>query len=207
MSVTQRIKKVRKKLSLTQKEFAVALSIPHTSISRYELGSVKPSFDILSKIGQQYKINLNWLLTGDGTMFNTPIDLDPEKANVNVMGQISAGVPVPIDNDDVLYSISIDKALLPKGKTVCFEVNGASMEPRIYDKDLVFIELDPTWEYKENKICAIRVDGEVTLKKLLYKNKIIILMPINDEFEPIVIEDQFTDITMVGAMVLHISKY
>lgn len=54
---------------MTQAEFAKPLEIPCTAISKYETGQINPSAEVLSKIGKIYKVNLNWLLTGDGDIF------------------------------------------------------------------------------------------------------------------------------------------
>jgi len=69
MSVKERVKSIRKKLHLTLKEFAFNINVPLTTISKYEKGSVKPSFDVLANIGKVYNVNLNWLLNGKGEMF------------------------------------------------------------------------------------------------------------------------------------------
>ncbi len=64
----ERMRNIREVLGLTQKEFAARLEIPYTTISKYEHGNIKPSSDILSKIGRSYNVNLHWLLTGEGEM-------------------------------------------------------------------------------------------------------------------------------------------
>ncbi len=79
MLVNERIKKVRKSLKLTLKEFSSRVKVPLTTVSKYEKGIVKPSFDVLANIGKVYKVNLNWLLTGKGEIFLTP--KPPESAS------------------------------------------------------------------------------------------------------------------------------
>ncbi len=64
----ERLKEVRKYLKLSQKEMAEELGVPVTAISKYEIGRVKPASDMLIKINHKFKINLNWLLTGEGEM-------------------------------------------------------------------------------------------------------------------------------------------
>lgn len=65
----ERFKTLRKKLGLRQQDMANSLSVPSTTISKYELGLVKPSSELLAKIGMIYDVNLNWLLTGEGPIF------------------------------------------------------------------------------------------------------------------------------------------
>jgi len=68
--IGDRIKELRQKLNnLTQADFAKPIGIPLTAISKYETGQINPSFEVLSKIGRIYEVNLNWLIMGDGEIF------------------------------------------------------------------------------------------------------------------------------------------
>lgn len=66
-AVSERIKMVRKHYDLTQSKFADGLKIKQSSISAIE-GGGNPDIETLINIGIVYKINLNWLLTGNGNM-------------------------------------------------------------------------------------------------------------------------------------------
>lgn len=65
--VSERIKLVRKHYDLTQAKFAEGLKIKQSSISAIE-GGGNPDIETLINIGIVYKIDLNWLLTGSGSM-------------------------------------------------------------------------------------------------------------------------------------------
>ena len=68
LKIGERIKLVREQQKLSQKAFAEKCGdIPSTTISKYEQGLIKPSAEILSKMGY-IGININWLLTGEGEM-------------------------------------------------------------------------------------------------------------------------------------------
>jgi transcriptional regulator with XRE-family HTH domain len=69
-----RLKILRRKLGISQKEMARELGVPFTLISKYECGKIKPGADMLSKIALRYNVNLNWLLTGQGNIFVEPDD-------------------------------------------------------------------------------------------------------------------------------------
>ncbi|MDD3238417.1 MAG: helix-turn-helix transcriptional regulator [Candidatus Gastranaerophilales bacterium] len=64
-----RYRELRKTLGITLREMSSDLSIPLSSISKYEQGLIKPGVEILSRIAKAYKVNLNWLITGEGPMF------------------------------------------------------------------------------------------------------------------------------------------
>ena len=70
--MNKRLKLLREKnLNLTQGKFADSLGVPLTTISKYERGEVKPTSEFLIKLSKIYGVNLNWLLTGEGTMFKS----------------------------------------------------------------------------------------------------------------------------------------
>lgn len=64
-----RIKKLRKKLDLTQQEFADKIGIPRDSIGGYETGRRNPSEAAISLICAKCNVNEEWLRTGQGEMF------------------------------------------------------------------------------------------------------------------------------------------
>lgn len=68
---SENLKKVRQKLGLSQKEIAEKIGIQQAQYSRYEV-STSPSTEILEKLVKVFNINVNYLLTGEGSMFITP---------------------------------------------------------------------------------------------------------------------------------------
>ena len=65
----ERIRVIRKRLNLSQKKFAEILGISLITLQRYEKGEREPSSEVLVNIKQKFKVNMNWLLTGEGKMF------------------------------------------------------------------------------------------------------------------------------------------
>lgn len=68
---SENLKKVRQKLGLSQKELATKIGIQQAQYSRYEAGT-SPSTEVLEKLVKEFNINVNYLLTGEGSMFITP---------------------------------------------------------------------------------------------------------------------------------------
>ena len=69
MSEAERIKSVRIALKLTQEEFSKILGVTKQYVSLVENSKCDLSKDKLIKLFLDYKINLHWLLTGEGSMF------------------------------------------------------------------------------------------------------------------------------------------
>ena len=65
-----RLKKVREGLSLDQKAFGMTIGVAgRDTISRWERGLGFPSADILNLMRQKYRINIDWLISGEGEPF------------------------------------------------------------------------------------------------------------------------------------------
>ncbi|WP_432663193.1 helix-turn-helix transcriptional regulator [Wukongibacter baidiensis] len=64
-SIGERIKHLRKTNNLTQKEFAKLINLSQGRLSELEKDKTKPSSETLISIYQQFKISINWLLTGE----------------------------------------------------------------------------------------------------------------------------------------------
>ncbi len=64
-----RVKDIRKRLGLTQKQFAEKLNISHQAVSDTEKGSSRPGFEFFLNISKKYNVNLEYLLHGEGEPF------------------------------------------------------------------------------------------------------------------------------------------
>lgn len=62
----ERIKKLRKELGLTQKEFAERIGIKSNTIATYEIGRNNPIDAVINLICREFNVNEAWLRTGAG---------------------------------------------------------------------------------------------------------------------------------------------
>jgi len=65
----QRLKEIRQKLKLLQKDFAAGLEVSGSFLSEIEKGKTNPGFDVLRKIYINYHVNLHYLMDGSGEPF------------------------------------------------------------------------------------------------------------------------------------------
>ncbi len=64
-----RIRKLRRTLDLTQKQFGDRIGVKGNTIATYELGRNEPIDSVLSLIVREFHVNEQWLRTGEGEMF------------------------------------------------------------------------------------------------------------------------------------------
>jgi transcriptional regulator with XRE-family HTH domain len=69
MTLSQRLKQIRLEKSLTVEQLALLIGIPGRTISSYERGEHVPPSSYLALLNENLHVNINYLLSGKGTMF------------------------------------------------------------------------------------------------------------------------------------------
>lgn len=72
--ISQRLKKLRQELKLSQTDFGRKIGKNYHSVMRWELGRVSPPANVLRHIAETFSININWLETGTGDIFTENAD-------------------------------------------------------------------------------------------------------------------------------------
>lgn len=67
--MNERIKSLRKSLSMTQEEFSKRIGLSRNFIAQVEIGTKTPSGRTISDICREFNVNEEWLRTGNGEMF------------------------------------------------------------------------------------------------------------------------------------------
>ncbi len=70
-----RLKQVRKTLGFTLDKMSELTGSSVSGISEMESGNKKPSSVYMFGLAKEFKININWILTGCGTMFTPDVEL------------------------------------------------------------------------------------------------------------------------------------
>lgn len=109
--------------------------------------------------------------------------------NIPVFNEIAAGSPI-LMNDSIEDNYLLPKEWIRNTKdTFILKVKGDSMiNKNIDDGDLVVINKQPFPNVKD--IVAVDINGEATLKTYKKIHGQVVLMPENEKYDPIIIEDQ-----------------
>ena len=191
MTVGQKIKFLRKSKGLTQKELAEKLGLAPTAISAWERDANRPMMDSLAIMSELFEVSIEYFYSKEEKVSDKPsniIEVSPATVKVPIIGEIACGDPILADENIIGYRYeSPDR--LPSGTTFYLEAAGDSMEPTIPNGSHVLIREQPEVEYGE--IAAVLVNGntEATLKKVTRQGNTILLVPINREYEPIVVSE------------------
>lgn len=140
----------------------------------------------------------DFILSPKGKGENLQID---DLLSVPMYNDIAAGEPIMI-NEGIEGSFYLPKYWL-KGIKDAFllKVKGDSMiNANINDGDYVVIRKQ--YNANNNDIIAVDLDGSATLKRLSIKKEGIFLMPENDKYTPIVVDDENTMIIGIAIAII-----
>lgn len=79
--IGRRLRYIREIKNLSQAELGNSIGIQYQHVSKYERGETVPTWENLIKLLELYNVNLNWLLTGRGNIFLTPLGYDEKENN------------------------------------------------------------------------------------------------------------------------------
>ena len=109
MSVGERIKELRNRKGLTQKDLASKIGITYVQIGRYEKQKAKPSSEVLQKIAVALDTTLDFLMSGSTS------DQASEHIKDKELLQLFAEVEALDNEDKKMIKLFID-ALITKRK-------------------------------------------------------------------------------------------
>jgi len=69
MTPGERVKQVRKSLSISQQRLAESIKVSRSYINDIEGGRAEPSFNFLRALSDVYNVSIDWVATGEGPMF------------------------------------------------------------------------------------------------------------------------------------------
>lgn len=159
----------------------------------------------LAKIRSYLKDELDQLV-------KSKLDLPEQKmVELRVSGEIPAGPPAE-SVDTSMEVVTVNRSMISGAPEhyVCLRVNGHSMEPLVLHNDLVLIQQSQDWEKLNGTICALRIDGAITLKRLTIdkRSKMIVLLSVNEEYQPLLVDPrEHLDITLIGTLRFLLRKF
>lgn len=65
-SFPSKIKKAREESGFTQREVAIEVNLPQSTIAKYETGKLEPSLETLGILADFYGVSADWLLGTKG---------------------------------------------------------------------------------------------------------------------------------------------
>lgn len=174
MSVLYNISKLLSENNLTQKDLSDHLGISKNAMTDWKSGRIKSYTKYLPQIADYLGVSVDQLLNGSYT--HKPCFKIP------VLGKVQAGLPIEAVENIIDYE-EISEEMAKKGEYFALQVRGDSMQPRMFEGDIVVVMKQSTISSGETAI--IMVENELaTCKVVKCHNGGITLMSHNKNYEP-----------------------
>ena len=193
-----KLKNIRLKLNIRQKDVCDALNIPQNTYSQYENNKREPDNETLSRIADYFHVSTDYLLGRTDEPSSSP-DFSPgiteEYVAFPVIGDVAAGYGHIAVEDWEGEKIDVPASYLkghPKEDYFVLKVKGDSMYPTFQDGDRVLVLRQETLNYSGQIGVILYGDDHATLKKVEYKagEDWMNLIAINPAFPPLRIENE-----------------
>ena len=161
---------------------------------------VKRHIDALVKKGflaNESKTSRTLSLLGDG--YNKPKQASNNIIGIPIVGRVAAGQPI-LAEENIEGNLLLDASMV-KAKTACFglKVRGDSMiNAGIFEGDLVIVS--PQQNAVNGDIVVALLHDEATMKRFIVNENIIYLMPENERYQPIEV-NQREDFSIIGKVI------
>ncbi|RHR51937.1 XRE family transcriptional regulator [Clostridium sp. AF18-27] len=191
MTVGERIKNLREKLGISQVDFADKINVSKQTLYKYENNIITniPS-DKIEAAASIGNISPAYLMGWDNNVVPITNGVKNKKPGVtiNVLGRVAAGVPIEAI-EDIIDTEEISEEMANTGDFFGLQIHGDSMEPRMYEGDVVIVRQQDDAESGEVIIAMVNGD-EATCKRLKKYDGGIMLLSNNSKYEPMVFTNE-----------------
>lgn len=202
-----RLEELRGALSLNA--FAKMCEIGESSMRQYLKGSI-PSADKVMKIAEVGGVNVEWLITGNGSK-HKEIAENPNELGLTVYNvEVTAGCGSVINEENIHSKITLPDEIynsfnLSKKDSAGVFIKGDSMEPKLFDKDIALINTSID-EFINDGIYVFNYDAHCFVKQLQKQGRFIEVNSLNKELYKSWIIKDTENLKIIGEVKGKISK-
>ncbi len=166
------IRDLRIKKNLTQSELAGLCGVHQTAVSQWEKGRTAPDTNSLKILSRVLGVSVDTILNKKSP--------DSSGIKIPVLGYVRAGTPVEAVEEIIDYE-EIHPSLAATGDFFALYIRGNSMEPRIFEGDIVIVRKQP--DVDSGDIAVVLVNSmDATVKKIIKNGTGISLVPFNNDY-------------------------
>lgn len=188
MYIGENIRYLRNKYGYSQEELAKALGYKsYTTITKWESGVSEPTLKMTNQIATFFKISVNELCY---TRLRAVLADSPKYRQgvvINVLGRVAAGLPIEAV-EHIIDTEEISAEMARTGDFFGLQIKGDSMEPRIYNGDVVIVRKQDDAESGDIVIAMVNGDDAVCKRLLKYSGGIS-LISLNTKYDPMLFSE------------------
>jgi repressor LexA len=189
----EKINELRKAQKLSLVQLSEKSGIPKSTLSKITAGITQnPNLETIQAIARALGVPVDYFDDESKSMGMIQGLLPIRKKRVPLLGDVAAGEPIWAQESHEDY-------VLADGDVSCdfaLKVKGDSMEPLLYDGDVVFVRQQP--DVLDGQIAVVLVDDSATLKLLYHIKGGIQLVSKNSAYAPMI----YTGSNATGVQIL-----
>lgn len=196
---SKNIKYLRTQRNMLQSDLAEALGYKSkATICRWENGETYPRARQQEQLSKLFDVSIDDLMHAD---LQRPTKA-PSAVRIPILGRVPAGIPIEAITDVEGWE-EIPQAMTTGGREYfALRVTGDSMIPKYVDGDIIIVRIQPDCDSGQD--CVAYVNGyDATLKRIIKREGLVILQPINPKYEPLIYaaDDPVNPVTIAGVVV------
>ncbi len=176
--IGKRIKEKREQQGITQKELASKLGYKNKStIAKIEAGANDIVQSKVVEFAKALNTSVAFLMGWSDEQISSGKGI-----KINVLGRVAADIPIEAI-EDVIDTEEITAEMAKTGEFFGLQIHGDSMEPRIYENDVVIVRKQEDAENGDIVIAMIN-ENDATCKRLIKYAGGISLVSLNAKYAP-----------------------
>ena len=178
-----RLKKAMELRNMKASELSERAQIPKSAISQYLSGLYEAKQKSIFKLAKILNVSEGWLMGLD-----VPMERKIDKIDINdkqvfpLLGTVKAGYDY-LASENIIGYINLDKNVPNPEEYFALKVTGDSMQPVLYDGDIVIVHSQNDIESGQVGIILINGD-EATIKRIIKHDDYIELISFNSYYPP-----------------------
>lgn len=168
-----------------QKEIAKDLGYSPTTFNTWCVGKIIPSAGKVQKIADYFGIGKSDLLDDKTSLLGKTKTIG---ITIKVLGRVAAGLPIEAV-ENIIDTEEISEEMAKTGEFFGLQIHGDSMEPRMYEGDVVIVRKQDDAESGDIVIAMVN-GNDATCKRLTKYAKGITLSSLNAKYEPMIYSNE-----------------
>lgn len=169
----------------TRNDMCEALGVKYTTFTDWVKGNSYPRIDKIELMANYFGIEKSDLVEDPSVRDNCS---KPHHGKlINVLGRVAAGIPIEAV-ENIIDTEEISEKLASTGEFFGLQIHGDSMEPRMYEGDVVIVKQQDDAESGDIVIAMVN-SNDATCKRLTKYTGGIGLLSFNSRYEPMMFSD------------------
>ena len=168
----------------SRNDMCEALGVKYTTFTDWVKGNAYPRIDKIELMANYFGIEKSDLVEERKLLQASK----KRGVTINVLGNVAAGIPIEAI-EDIIDTEEISEELAKTGDFFGLKIHGDSMEPRMFEGDVVIVRQQDDAESGDIVIAMVN-GNDATCKRLLKYESGISLISLNQKYEPMMFSNE-----------------